>query len=572
MTTATSRLRPSADSSDSPPGLGTATVIEAFQRTAHRCADDPALCAAGSTTPITWREYAEQVRSTAEGLATLDVHAGDVVALMLVNRPEFHVVDMAVAHLGAASFSAYNTLPAAEIAELLANSTPRVLVTEQRFLEIVRSAVKGSSVERIVVVDGPADGAITLAELQTMGRPDFDFDAVWRAVRADDVLTLIYTSGTTGSRKGVQLTHRNVLSVLTSMCEIFGMQRGGRGVSYLPAAHIADRWAFHYFPIILGAEITDVADPTQVMAAVAEVRPTYWGGVPRTWEKIAAALQASGVNDPASLTDPQKAAVLEKIGLDQARFTVVGAAPMQQETLQFFLDLGLPVCEVWGMSETAGLGTINPPHKIKPGSVGIPMGGLQARLLADGELVVRGPLVMRGYHGEPQKTAEVIDDEGWLHTGDVADIDEDGYITIIDRKKELIINSGGKNMSPVSIEGKLKAASPLIGQAMAIGDRRPYNVALIVPEPEALKVFCAQHGIKHVPLTELVSHPQVLAEIRRGVDAANARMARVEQIKKFTVLPSEWTSASEELTPTLKLRRRIVIDKYSDEINDLYEK
>ncbi|MEV8434914.1 AMP-dependent synthetase/ligase [Streptomyces chartreusis] len=553
-----------------PPGLNASTLCEAFQLTARTCADELALGTPDGSVQLTWRDYAQRVRDTAGGLSALGVGHSDCVALMLANRPEFHILDMASVHLGAVPFSVYNTLPVDEIAVLLHNSGARVVVTEAQFLDQVLTARQGTAVKSVVVIDRPTSADVmSLADLEALGAPEFDFDAAWRAVRPDDVLTLIYTSGTTGQRKGAEITHANMVFALQGICETLAMPRGGRSTSYLPSAHIADRGWFHYLPAVTGSATTSVADARQIMDVVAQVRPTYWGGVPRVWEKLRTALQAQGIDDPAALTGEQRSAVLRRLGLDACRLAVVGAAPMPVRTLEYFLGLGIEICEVWGMSENAGLGTVNPLGAFEAGTVGLPLPGTEIRLLDDGELLFRGPTVMRGYRGEPGLTNEVLDPEGWLHTGDLAVIDDAGYVRIVGRKKELIINAAGKNMSPVAIESKIKDASPVIGQVIAVGDGRPYNVALVVLEADALDVFCAAHGIDtsvHGP----AEHPEVIAEVRRAIGTGNQMLARVEQIKKFEVLPSELTVANGELTPTLKLRRKVIHDKYADLIERLY--
>ncbi|MEU8825166.1 AMP-dependent synthetase/ligase [Streptomyces sp. NPDC048636] len=560
-----------------PPGLPASTLCAAFQRTARTCASDLALRASDGSVRLTWRQYAQRVRTVAGGLSALGVGHSDTVGLMLVNRPEFHVLDMAAVHVGAVPFSIYNTLPVEEIAVLVRDSGCTVLVTEARFLDRVIAACENTAVEHIVVVDRPGSaGVMSLATLETLEDKGFDFEAAWRAVRSDDVLTLIYTSGTTGRRKGVEITHGNMVSGLHAICDLLGMRRGGRSTSYLPSAHILDRAWFHYLPTLTGATTVSVADARQIMDVVAEVRPTYWGGVPRVWEKVQAALLAQGIADPSALTAAQRAAVVRRLGLDACRFLAVGAAPMPVRTVEYFLALGIELSELWGMSETAGIGTVNPPGALRAGTVGPPVSGMEARLLDDGELLVRGPMVMRGYRGAPDLTAQVLDADGWLRTGDVAEIDDAGYLKIVDRKKELIINAGGKNMSPAAIENKIKEASPLVGQVMAVGDLRPYNVALLVLDADGLAAFSTAHGIDTAEgidensVDRLAAHPKVIDEVRRAVAAANERLARVEQIKKFAVLSDEWTVAGGELTPTLKLRRAAVHDKYGEVIDRLY--
>jgi long-chain acyl-CoA synthetase len=552
----------SAPARPTPRALGAATLCGAFQITAAELPDQVALRTVGGENEITFAEYAERVRGLAAGLAGLGIGRGDTVAMMLTNRPEFHLVDTATLHLGAIPFSVYNTSSPEQIAYLFSNAENRVVVCERQYVDAIRAA-RAPSVEHVFVVD---DGG--LDELEAAGEPGFDFEAAWRAVTPDDVLTLIYTSGTTGPPKGVETTHANMMAECVGCAAVLPMSPGGRQTSYLPSAHMADRWASHYYAsIVYGATLTSVADARQVVAALPEVRPTAWGAVPRIWEKLKAGLEAKGIADPSVLPEEQKAAVRAAVGLDQAEWLISGAAPIPNEVLEYFLALGLPICELWGMSELSCCATINPPDDIRIGTVGKAIPGVELKLLGAptdagepgrplvGELLVNGPLVMKGYRRDPEKTAEAVDADGWLHTGDVAEIDDDGYVRIVDRKKELIINAAGKNMSPANIEQRLKAGSPLIGQAICIGDRRPYNVALIVLDPDARAGWPAE---------------DVEAEIARGVEEANGHLSRVEQIKRFAVLPVDWEPGGDELTPTMKLKRKPIHAKYAAEIESLY--
>jgi long-subunit acyl-CoA synthetase (AMP-forming) len=315
--------------------------------------------------------------------------------------------------------------------------------------------------------------------------------------------------------------------------------------------------------------MTCVRDIANLMATTARVHPTIWGSVPRVWEKLRAALEAQGIADPARLPEDAKHAVRTKLGLDQVEILIVGAAPLAPETLQYFEDLGLPVCEVWGMSETSGILTANPPGARRIGTVGLPLPGVELRLAEDGEVFARGPMLMSGYRDQPELTAETIVD-GWLRTGDVGVLDDDGYLSIIDRKKELIINSGGKNMSPLAIEAVLKTAGPLIGQACAIGDRRPYNVALLVLDVDALGTWAVEHGKAELDYASLSRDPDVLAAVDKEVEAGNARLSRIEQIKAWQLMDVDWLPDSDELTPTMKLKRRPIGEKYVDVIDSLY--
>ena len=522
-----------------PAALQAATMCEALMTTAAQRPDQVALRSPDDSFSLTFAQLLRRLAATASVLHDRGLRKGDALALMMLNRPEFHVVDAAAMLLGATPFSLYNTSPAEQIAFVMGDAGNRLAVAEPRFAEVVREAA-GDDVR--VVELGDLDG----------GDEDFDLEPHWRAVVPEDLLTLIYTSGTTGPPKGVELTHANMLAELRGVHAAVPLESGGRWVSFLPSAHVADRWGSHYSSLMTyGHTVTPVADPTQVFAVVAQVRPTAFGGVPRVWEKLKAALEASG----AAALPPEQ--LKERLGLDQARWLAVGAAPTPVEVLEFFAARGMPICEVWGMSETSCIVTTNRPGATKPGSVGQPVDGMELWIADDGELLVRGPLVMAGYRDRRDLTAQAIDADGWLHTGDVGRIDDDGYLWIVDRKKELIINAAGKNISPANIEALLKSSGPLIGQACVVGDRRPYIVALLVLDPDTAA------GLDP-------TDADVLARVREEVDAANAHLSRVEQVKRFRVLPAEWLPGGDELTPTMKLKRRPIAEKYAVEIDALY--
>ncbi len=536
----------------------TRSLCEAFQATAAARGDAVALRMADGSLELSWPEYRERVRALAGGLAALGVAAGDTVALMTTNRPEFAICDTAVLHLGATPFSVYATSSPEQVNHVFRNAGNRVVICESIFLAQIQGGADGTAVDTIICIGDAPEGTLALSEVAAAAAPEgFDFDASWRAVGPDDVATLIYTSGTTGPPKGVELTHANLLAQIEITQDVLPLYPDDRSISYLPLAHIADRWGNHYSQLVIGQTVTFVQDPRAVVAALPAIRPTVWGAVPRIWEKLKAALEARGLTDPAALPEPARVAVLEQLGLDQVRQCVSGAAPIPAEVLEYFVALGLRISEVWGMSELSCCVTANPLDDIRIGTVGKALPGLEIRLAADDEVLVRGATVMRGYRGQPEKTAETIDVDGWLATGDVGRLDADGFLTIIDRKKELIINSAGKNMSPAHIEGVLKASSPLIGQAVCIGDNRPYNVALLVLDPD-------------VAAGRLASDPAVAAEVAAAVAAANDRLSRVEQIKRYRLLDEEWVAGGEELTPTMKLKRRPIGEKYADQIEALY--
>jgi len=575
---------------DRPAGLDAATMAEAFRITARDNADLPALRTKGDELNLTWGQYAERVERLAAGLAGLGLGRGQTIGLMLTNRPEFHLLDAAAMHLGATPFSVYNTYSPEQIEYLAGDADNRIFVTEQSFLERVQ-AVEG--IEHVVVVDGDAgDGVLSLGDVEAAANDDFDFESAWRAVEPDDILTLIYTSGTTGPPKGVQISHDNMVSCIRSYDELIAFPHGGRIVSYLPMAHIAERNVSHYLPMTCAFTVTCCPNPREVASYLPEVHPSWFFAVPRIWEKLKAGLEATlaGLEDedqkqkiqralelglkkvqaeqageelPQELRDAYAKADEElfsnfrtMLGLDQLEACNVGAAPTPREVIEFFHVLGIPLAELWGMSETTGAGTCNPPDRIKIGTVGPPAPDCEVTLAEDGEVLIRGPVVMPGYRNQPDKTREAIDEDGWLHTGDIGEFDDDGYLKIVDRKKELIINAAGKNMSPANIEAKIKSSSPLIGQAIAVGDGRSYNVALITLDPDAKPGYESDEAIQE--------------EVQAGVDRANEQLARVEQIKKFKVLDEEWEPGGDELTPTMKLKRKPIAEKYSDEIEALY--
>ena len=590
-----------------PRALEATTVAEAFQLTAEDRADQPAIRTKGDEFTMTWGDYAQQVEKVARGLAGLGIGRGDTVAIMLINRPEFHPVDSAAMHLGATPFSIYNTYTPDQIKFLVNDAATKVLVTEQAFLDTVLKAREGAdALEHVVVIDGDApDGGMTLDDLIAGGDDDFDFEAAWKGVGPEDILTLSYRSGTTGDPKGVQLTHKNLLTAVKGYHGIIDFPEEGSVVSWLPMAHIAERACSHYIPILLGFTTTCCPDPRQVVGYLPEVRPTWFFAVPRIWEKLKAAIEAGIESLPDEQKGPTKQAleigykkvdliqsgqeVPEEIeqqwqqfdeavyskmranlGLDRVESLNVGAAPTPPEVIRFYHAIGLPLAELWGMSETTGYGTCNRPDNIKIGTVGPPSPGAEIKLAEDGEILIKGPFIMPGYRNNEEKTRETIDEDGWLHTGDVGEFDADGFLKIVDRKKELIINAAGKNMSPANIESKLKAAGPLIGQAIAIGDSKPFNVALLTLDPDSAPAFAQSQGIDDASIESLASNEKVLEAVQKEVDDANEQMARVEQIKKWKLLDVEWQPGGEELTPTMKLKRKPIAAKYQDEIEALY--
>jgi long-subunit acyl-CoA synthetase (AMP-forming) len=586
--------------------LGAATIAEAFRITAAERAEEVAIRTKEDAFTITWAELHKRVDALAGGLAKLGVKRGDTVALMLSNRPEFHLCDLAAMMLGATPFSIYTTYTPEQIQYLMTDANASVLICEQQFLAQVREARESlPDLQHVIVVDGEAPPT-TLALSDVEGsNPDFDIERSVAEIQPTDVLTLIYTSGTTGPPKGVQLIHRNLFAAVEGLEELVKFPRDGRVISWLPAAHVAERNAHHYLPIVFGLQITCCDDPREVLSYLPEVRPSWFFAVPRIWEKLKAGLETMVASQPEErrvelqealdagvrkvrleqADEPVPSELVEQVakadaeifaglramlGLDQVEAINVGAAPTPIEVLEFFHAIGLPLAELWGMSETCGAGSVNPPAKIKLGTVGPAAPGIELKLDTDGEVLVKSEVVMSGYRNLPERTAEVFTEDGWLRTGDIGVFDEDGYLTIVDRKKELIISAGGKNMSPANIEAALKSSSPLIGQACCIGDRRPYNTALIVLDADFAPAWAARQGIEDAALDSLADDERVRAAVQEGVDAANAKLARVEQVKRFEIVRGDWLAGGDELTPTMKLKRKPIAAKYEGAIEALY--
>jgi long-chain acyl-CoA synthetase len=585
--------------------LDVRTVAEAFRRTAERCRDQIAIRTLGADDDLTWGRLRERVDALAGGLARLGLRRGEPVALLLNNRPEFHLVDLAAMTTGAVPFSIYQTLSPEQIEYVLRDSGARFAVIERAFFDPFWKAAQNlPQLERVIAIDGAGErGTLRLEQVEGTDA-GFDAEAAVQALQPDDLLTLIYTSGTTGPPKGVQLTHRNMIAAADAFHDTIQFPPAARVISWLPAAHIAERAAHHYLPVIFGFTVTTCPNPREIASVLPQVRPNWFFAVPRIWEKLKAGLEGRIAALPEEQRRPAQeaiAAAIRKVrleqagepvpkelaeavakadaelfsklrallGLDQAQAVAVGAAPTPPAVLEFFHALGIPVGELWGMSETCGAGTNNPPGAVRIGTVGRPVKGVEVKLDTDGEVLVRGDVIMQGYRNLPDKTGEALTPDGWLRTGDVGVFDEHGYLRIIDRKKELIINAAGKNMSPANIESVLKE-SPLIGQACVIGDARPYNTALLVLDADYAPAWAEQQGLDAHGLEELAELPAVRAAVQEAVDAANGKLARVEQIKKFAIVRGDWLPGGDELTPTMKLKRRPIAQKYAKEIEGMY--
>ncbi|MFG3438630.1 AMP-dependent synthetase/ligase [Nonomuraea sp. NPDC047897] len=590
------------------------TVCEQLRRVAERHPDAPAYSDPVEDGWVTlgYAEARRRVLEIAAGFAALGLRPGEAVALMMVNRSEHVLADLGAVHAGGVGCTVYSTFAPEQIAFVADDVGARFAVLggpdDLARWEDVLDRLPG--LRRVIMLEGAPAGDRFLAwdDFLALGRSALAADpaaveARWRAVTPDDVVTVLYTSGTTGMPKGVPLTHHNVLYEVAATNRMTGLPELGTQISYLTYAHIAERVLSLYLPLAKASHVHFCTDLADLGATLGQVRPMLFFGVPRVWEKMMARLLAVLAAQPQEQQDavrramaaglayveagqyghtvtPEIRAAFEQadesllsivrgmIGFDRARWTATGAAPLPAEVQRFFAGLGLKVIDVYGMTETTGAFTANSPDCYRLGSVGRAEPGAEVRIAEDGEILTRSPLNTRGYLNRPDGTAELIDADGWLHTGDIGTVDDDGFYRVIDRKKELIITSGGENISPAGIESQLKE-HPLIGQALAYGDNRPYPVAVLTLDAEVAPGWAAARGVEG-SLAELAVHPEVLKEVEAAVAAANAKLARVQQVKRWALLGAEWTAETEELTPSLKLKRRVVHAKYADVIESLY--
>jgi long-chain acyl-CoA synthetase len=596
------------------------TLCDQLAATAERWGDEPAYSdreGGGPWQTISWAQARQQALELAAALVDLGLQPGERVALMLPNRVEHVLADLGVMHAGGVPVTVYATLAADQIGYVAADCDARIAVLDgapelSRWQSVLASL---PGLRKIIVRDAAAcpagDQYLSWADLAALGRDRLAAapDAVAARIAAigtDDPATVLYTSGTTGNPKGVIVTHHSAMYEVATGTVTGYILPQTRWVSYLPLAHIAERMFSIYLPMHSAWHVYFCHNAAaDLVATLGAVQPTAFFGVPRVWEKIQAGIQTllAAEQDPAKRaaveaamatgrryvqslefgnTTPDDLAeefrqadetvlrpIRSLLGLGEASIVSSGAAPMPPDTGSFFAGLGLPILDVYGMTETAGAFTTNRPDAFRLGTVGRALPGVEVRIADDGEILTRGPLNTPGYLNLPERTAELIDADGWLHTGDIGSLDDDGFLSVVDRKKELIITSGGENISPVSIESLL-VAHPLIGQALGFGDRRPYVVALLTLDGDMAPAWARAHGVDASSLAELAESPVVLEAVGEAVEAANRRLARVQQVKKWRVLPVEWTAESEELTPTLKLKRRVVHAKYADVIDSLY--
>ena len=594
------------------------TLCDQLREAAEKWGELPAFSDRddGDWQTITWAQARRQVLQLAAGFTALGLEPGERVALMLPNRLEHVLADQAALHAGGVPVTLYATLPPDQIGYVAADCDARIAVVDGAD-ELARwqpALGRLPGLQKIIVRDPAAcpsgDLYLSWPDFAELGRQRFaaapgTVDQLVGSLTPDHPATVLYTSGTTGNPKGVVITHRNVLYELMTATVSGTLVPHVRWVSYLPLAHIAERMFTIYLAVHTGGHVYFChAASTDLVRTVGDVRPTSFFGVPRVWEKVQAGIQAMLAME----TDPAKRAAIKSamqtgrryvescqfgqstpddlaaqflaadestlrpirslLGLGDADVVLSAAAPLPIDVAAFFAGLGMKILDVYGMTETTGAFTSNTTATFKLGTVGRAVAGMEIRIAEDGEILTRGPLNTPGYLNQPARTADLIDADGWLHTGDIGSLDADGFLSVVDRKKELIITSGGENISPAAIENLL-VAHPLIGQALAYGNDRRYVVALLTLDGEVAPAWARARGID-ASLAELAENPEVLAAVAEAVAAANSRLARVQQVKTWRLLPVEWTAESEELTPTLKLKRRVVHAKYADIIDSLY--
>ncbi|MGH7514393.1 MAG: AMP-dependent synthetase/ligase [Gemmatimonadales bacterium] len=565
----------------------------------------------GRWTELPYRGLAAQVQAASVGLRELGLRDGDRVAILSENRPEWAIADYACLAARCTDVPIYPTLPARQAEYILRDSgAAALLVSSAAQLEKVL-AVRDRlpALRHLVAFDeaARAPGVLGFEELLACGRSALAQHPDWRAhalgAAADDLATLIYTSGTTGDPKGVMLTHGNIASNVTTCVDLFDFREGDECLSFLPLSHIFERMFGHYSMFHAGVVINYAGGIDTVPGDMQELRPTMMASVPRLYEKIFARVLDSVRASPAPrrrifawarqvgetwvertlsgapvppglalqrrLADRLVFAKLRARTGGRIRFFISGGAPLSPDIAKFFFAAGMPILEGYGLTETSPVMAVNIFGQTKLGTVGRPIPGVEVHIAPDGEIVTRGPNVMHGYYGKPEATAEAVDPDGWFHTGDIGLLDAEGYLRITDRKKDLIVTAGGKNLAPQPIENLAKT-SKYVSNAVMLGDRRPFPIMLVVPNAEALKAWAVRHGLPAEDMERLVSVPQVEAKLEREVRRTLRDLAQFEMPKKFLILPRDFSVDGGELTPTLKVKRRVVEERHRAAIEGLY--
>jgi long-chain acyl-CoA synthetase len=600
-----------AGSNHRPPEI---TIPEMFRSTVERSGDRSALLhkVDGKWQPITYRELQARVTHFANGLIRLGIAPGECVSLLSENRPEWAITDLALTSIGAINVPLYATLPPPQVEYIVADSqSVALIVSNQKQLEKALEIRKHLPLLRhLIVIDPPekpVEGVLLFSEICEHGAVADAEQQVRRraeAVRPTDLATIIYTSGTTGSPKGAVLTHDNFMSNAQSVQTLVEIRPDDLFLSFLPLSHVFERMAGHYLPLTAGSTVAYAESIFSVQNNMVELKPTVMASVPRLYESIHSRVLDGIAKQPAKKRKTAEWALRvgwayhskrvrgeqpdlltalqyplanklvlqplrERVTGDRLRFFISGGAPLPVKTAEFITGIGLHVLEGYGLTETSPVICVNRPEKTKIGTVGPPIPGVEVRIAPDGEILSRGPHIMRGYYNKPDETAQAIDSEGWFHTGDIGVLDEDGYLKITDRKKDIIVLANGKNVAPQPIEARVKA-SPLIANVVLFGDREPQIVALIVPDMDHLKQWARKQGLDTKDTEELLRHPQVKKLYRAEIEAMTKDLADFEKIRRFTLLPRDFSQERGELTPTLKIKRQVVAKHYENEIRALY--
>ncbi len=606
------RTRIVGDRSQRPPE---STIPEMFRRTVERNQDKTALMykAEGEYRPITYPEYAEQVRNLALGLSGLGLKHGARVALLSENRPEWAYVDLAVTGIGAVNVPLYATLPPPQVEYIIRDSESQFVIVShaKQLAKVLEVRANLPLVTHIIVMDPPEElpeGVLTLAQVMEAGAAQANGEAEWKrlnaAVNPHDLASIIYTSGTTGAPKGAMLTHDNFMSNALAAAPLVEIRKDDLFLSFLPLSHVFERLAGHYFPLVVGATIAYAESIFTVQSNMVEVKPTVLASVPRLYEAIESRIRDGIQKQPENRRKMAEQAIevgweyhsrrilgespgmvlstkyamaerlvlgplREKVTGGRLRFFISGGAPLPVRTAQFLTSLGLHILEGYGLTETSPVICVNRPSRTKLGTVGPPISGVEVTIAPDGEILSRGPHIMQGYYKMPEETEKAIDAEGWFHTGDIGVLDEEGYLKITDRKKDIIVLANGKNVAPQPIEAKIKG-SAYVANVVLFGDRQTQVVALIVPEMEQLKTWARGQGLDTEDVEKLLSAPQVKKLFREEIDRNTQEFADFEKVRRFTLLPRDFSQDRDEVTPTLKIKRRVVAQNYAAEIQSMY--